>query len=84
MSKQQIKQPGIQRLIQSMRDTMRDAPGVGLAAPQVGVPLQIALIEDRPQYHKGANAHEMALRERKPVRFHVIINPEIELLSNRI
>jgi peptide deformylase len=29
-----------------MRETMRDAPGVGLAAPQVGMTLQLAVIED--------------------------------------
>ena len=81
ISKQEIKRPEIQRLIDSMRETMRDAPGVGLAAPQVGVPLQIAVIEDRSQYHKGVSAKEMALRERRPVGFHVIINPQVELLS---
>jgi peptide deformylase len=35
----------IARLVQDMIDTMREAPGVGLAAPQIGVPLQIAVIE---------------------------------------
>jgi peptide deformylase len=35
----------IQRLIDGMVDTMRAASGVGLAAPQVGVSLRIALIE---------------------------------------
>jgi len=30
-----------------MHETMRDAPGVGLAAPQVGMALQLAVIEDR-------------------------------------
>ncbi len=35
----------IQQLIDDMIDTMRDAPGTGLAAPQVGVPLRIAVIE---------------------------------------
>lgn len=43
ISRQKIKQPEIQRLIDLMRETMRDAPGVGLAAPQVGVPLQLAV-----------------------------------------
>jgi peptide deformylase len=81
VSKQQIKHREIQDLIESMRETMRDAPGVGLAAPQVGVPFQIAVIEDSAQYHKGINANEMTARGRKPVRFHVIINPELELLS---
>ena len=35
----------IQQLIDDMIDTMRDAPGTGLAAPQVGVPLRVAVIE---------------------------------------
>ena len=35
----------IRRLVDDMIETMRDAPGVGLAAPQIGVPLQIAVIE---------------------------------------
>ena len=39
----------LQRLIDDMIDTVRDAPGVGLAAPQVGVPLRVVVIdyEDR-------------------------------------
>ena len=32
-------------LIQDMIDTMRDAPGIGLAAPQIGVPLRVMIIE---------------------------------------
>jgi peptide deformylase len=35
----------IQKLIDDMIETMRAAPGVGLAAPQVGVPLRLAVIE---------------------------------------
>src|SRR5436190_23489346 len=35
----------IRRLVKDMIETMRDAPGVGLAAPQIGVPLQVAVIE---------------------------------------
>ncbi len=37
--------PSIQRLIDDMIDTMHDAPGVGLAAPQVGVSLRVIIIE---------------------------------------
>ena len=36
---------GLDRLLHDMLETMRDAPGVGLAANQVGVPLQAAVIE---------------------------------------
>ncbi len=35
----------IQKLIDDMIDTMHAAPGVGLAAPQIGVPLRLAVIE---------------------------------------
>ena len=35
----------IQQLIDDMIETMQDAPGTGLAAPQVGVPLRVAVIE---------------------------------------
>ncbi len=35
----------VHRLIDDMIDTMRAAQGVGLAAPQVGVPLRVAVIE---------------------------------------
>lgn len=35
----------LQRLIDDMIDTMRDAPGVGLAATQVGIPLRVIVIE---------------------------------------
>jgi peptide deformylase len=35
----------VQRLIDDMIDTMRAVSGVGLAAPQVGVPLRVAVIE---------------------------------------
>ena len=37
--------PDIHRLIQDMLETMYDAPGVGLAAPQIGVSLRIVVID---------------------------------------
>ena len=35
----------LHRLLDDMLETMRDAPGIGLAANQIGVPLQVAIIE---------------------------------------
>jgi len=64
-----------------MRETLRDAPGVGLAAPQIGEPLQLAVIEDRTEYHQTLSEAELQERERREVPFHVIINPQIELLG---
>jgi peptide deformylase len=66
-----------QQLIVAMQETMRDAPGVGLAAPQVGIPLQLAVIEDRPEYSKDIAADRLAERERQTVPFQVLINPKI-------
>ncbi len=66
-----------QQLIAWMHETMRDAPGVGLAAPQVGLPLQLAVIEDRAEYSKDIAADRLAERERQTVPFQVLINPRI-------
>jgi peptide deformylase len=74
---EEIALPETQQLIAAMQETMRDAPGVGLAAPQVGVPLQLAVIEDRPEYSKDITADRLAERERQVVPFQVLINPII-------
>lgn len=76
-----IRSPAITDLIERMRETLRDAPGVGLAAPQIGESLQLAVIEDRADYHKGLTEAELKERQRAPIDFHVLINPQIELLS---
>ena len=79
LSLDEIRSTAIQQLIADMRETMRAAPGVGLAAPQVGLGLQLAVIEDAPEYQANATAEELAERERAAVPFHVIINPVLTL-----
>lgn len=79
LSAAEISSRQIQELVDWMRETMHDAPGVGLAAPQVGVGLQLAVIEDKPEYTRDIAADILKERERKPVPFHVIINPKITL-----
>jgi peptide deformylase len=81
LTSEEILSDTIQNLIGYMRETMRDAPGVGLAAPQIGESLQIAVIEDKAEYHKGITEAQLQERQRKPVDFHAIINPQLELLS---
>jgi peptide deformylase len=71
----------IQELIASMYETMRAAPGVGLAAPQIGLPLRIAVIEDRQEYIDKAPPEKAAERERVAVAPHTIINPQLTLES---
>ena len=77
----EIRSKDTQELIEWMRETMYDAPGVGLAAPQIGLPLQLAVIEDKHEYTRDAPAAFVKERERKPVSFQVIINPSITLLD---
>jgi peptide deformylase len=77
LTSEEILSGPIQELISSMHDTLRDAPGVGLAAPQVGLPIQLAIIEDPPEYWTELSASDLAVRERTAVPFHVIINPRI-------
>jgi peptide deformylase len=81
LSADEIRSKDIQDLIEHMRDTMRDAPGVGLAAPQIGESLQIAVIEDKAEYQKGLTAEQLSERQRFPVDFQVIVNPQIELFA---
>lgn len=82
LTREEIAGEEIQRLIRDMRETMHDAPGVGLAAPQIGMPLQLAVIEDCEGYLKAVSAEELAERERVAVPFHVVINPQIEIIGD--
>jgi peptide deformylase len=80
---QEISTPEIQQLIEHMKETMRDAPGVGLAAPQIGISLQLAVIEDAEEYLKLVSPDDLAERERSPIPFHVLINPRITYASEQ-
>ncbi len=81
---EEITQPEFDQLIGHMRETMRDAPGVGLAAPQIGLPIQVAVIEDRPEYSQGIAPEKLAERERVPVPFMVLVNPQIVQASEEM
>ncbi|MFT4113148.1 peptide deformylase [Silvibacterium sp.] len=81
LTREEIGTDRISDLIAYMHETLADAPGVGLAAPQIGESLQLMIVEDKAEYQAALPAEELAERERRPVPFHVLINPEIELLS---
>jgi peptide deformylase len=67
----QISAGELEQLIDLMRRVMHEAPGVGLAAPQLGVPLQLAVLED--QFDVDPEA--AVLRNRAPLEFLAILNP---------
>jgi len=79
---EEILSDSTKQLIEQMRDTMREAPGVGLAAPQIGESLQLAVIEDRSEYIKDASPEQLAKQKRSTVDFHVIINPRLHLVGD--
>jgi len=68
-------------LIDRMKETMRRAPGVGLAAPQIGLSLKLAVIEDRPENIAELSDEERTAREREAVAFHTIVNPVLEVVD---
>jgi peptide deformylase len=45
----------LHELLDDLTATMRDAPGVGLAAPQIGEPLQACVVEVEGQLHELVN-----------------------------
>ncbi len=69
----------IRELASNMVETMHDADGVGLAAPQVGVPLQLAVIDvahaPELQTYFRVNGEDAALKDWMPLIF---TNPKLE------
>ena len=61
----------LQNLIDDMVETMRDAPGVGLAAPQVGVSLRVIVVEYGDEEDESL-----------PPKLYTVVNPEIARFSN--
>ena len=68
LTPKEIRSPEIKDLIEHMRETLRDAPGVGLAAPQIGQSLNLAVIEDRAEYHKTATEGRVEGKRTRPRR----------------
>ena len=76
--------PEIHRLVADMVETMRDANGTGLAAPQVHVPLRLVVFyvnAGRAAREDGAQAESPAEDSDGGVPLTVLINPEIEFLT---
>lgn len=73
--------PFVEELLVSMRDTMRAAPGVGLAAPQVGEALQLVVIEDPHELVERFSPARRVELGRVPVPLRVLVNPTLEVLD---
>lgn len=72
LSREEIRSQPMQSLVELMRETMRDAPGVGLAAPQIGEGLQLFVVED---------TREDVRTQRQVVPFQVFFNPKLTVID---
>ncbi len=72
----------LRALVDTMIAVMRDAPGVGLAAPQIGVPLQVLVLEDDAD--RIATLPEAFVAERERIAWPVmtIVNPMLTIVGN--
>lgn len=82
VSKATLANKRTQELIDFMVETLRDSPGVGLAAPQVGEPLRIFIVEDKAEYHEQVPKGLLNAQDRKPVALKVFVNPSHQHSSN--
>lgn len=69
--------PAFARLIEVMVEVMRAAPGVGLAAPQIGVPLRVFVAEDNAERMAHHSIEARGLRGRAPLPLTVLVNPRV-------
>ena len=65
------------KLIEDMIETMREAPGVGLAAPQVGISERLIVVE----YAEGEDEEDAPPKKKK---LYVVLNPEIVAASEEM
>src|SRR3981189_3977918 len=66
--------PALQELIEVMRATLA-GKGVGLAAPQIAVPLRLFVVEDTQERMSHLSPEQQRARTRYPFSFEAVINP---------
>jgi len=72
--------PGIRRLVADMIETMIDANGAGLAAPQVHVPLRVVIFQAPDERTDPALADAERFDHTAPLT--VLVNPEFEVFGD--
>lgn len=80
--KEKLGTPELHDLVQRMIATMRAAPGVGLAAPQIGVPWRVIVLEDRADLQAKLTDVERQERERVPFEPRVFVNPVLRAIGD--
>jgi peptide deformylase len=76
VSGEELASAEVQQLIDAMFATLAGV-GVGLAAPQVGVGLQVVVIADPAELQAAVAPDVLAEQQRGPVEPHVLVNPTL-------
>lgn len=76
----QLSASELEQFVELMRRCMHAAPGVGLAAPQLGVSLQLAVLEDGHQ----VDSEIASIRERSNLPFFAMLNPRYQPLNSKL
>ncbi len=74
--------PEIRRLVADLIETMADANGAGLAAPQVHIPLRVVVFQAPGERTEDGLSDEERFDHTAPLT--VLINPEIEIVDARL
>lgn len=69
--------PALRELVRRMVGVMHDAPGVGLAAPQIGVPLRVFVAEDLERRIAELPPENRTTRGRVALPLTVLVNPKV-------
>lgn len=80
---EEIVTPAMQQLVAQMIETMREAPGVGLAAPQIDVPLRVIVLEERQDALKNLTEDEAKARGRMAFDTRVFFNPVLTPIGDQ-
>jgi peptide deformylase len=78
-----MKSDQLKGFVRIMLAAMKDAPGVGLAAPQLGVPLRIIVFGDTETNARYLTPTEREERGRVEVGPEIWINPSFEAVSEK-
>jgi len=78
---EELGQKPLLALVRTMVEAMRRAPGVGLAAPQIGVAKRVIVLEDAERLMANLPPEARAVRGRVPFALRAIVNPTLEIVG---
>lgn len=80
----QLAGPELQRLVEQLVQVMRRRGCVGLSAPQLGVPLQVLVLEFPDRLFRAFSPRLRELRQMEPFPLRVLVNPSLRVLDSRL